>query len=182
MGESRKSQQMNRVTANFIVFLLVLNVLQCKKYLVEVDDEKAKGGITQENPPLVEDSEYEDVTLGDEFRKIMAEAMEEGGGRKGKDFRNKLVELSKKIVERESDIELNEMASDGGIDLNELKTVLAKNDLETSPMIIDRFKELDTNENGLLEKSEVESEDDGEDYGYGWAAALVGPAVTSLLL
>ena len=45
-------------------------------------------------------------------RKMMASAMEEGGGRKGKDFPNKLVELSKKMEERESDIELKEMESD----------------------------------------------------------------------
>ena len=70
---------------------------------------------------------------------------------------------------------------DGGIDLNELKTVLAKNDLETSPMIIDRFKELDTNENGLLEKSEVKSENDGEDYFWGSNLYWTNPVLYAIL-
>ena len=102
------------------------------------------------------------------------------GGRGRKDFQNKLMELSNKIRQHIREEDVKEMESDGGIDLNELKTVLAQNDLETSPMIIDKFKELDTNENGFLEKSEVGSEGEGEDYGL--ATTLLGAVVSGFVI
>ena len=56
---------MNRITFSFILPLLVINIVQCKKYLVEVDDEK--GGNSQENPALVEEGndEYNEETIED---------------------------------------------------------------------------------------------------------------------
>ena len=56
------------------------------------------------------------------------------------------------------------MEADGGIDLNELETLLAKVGLKPSTTVIGKFNELDTNKNGKIEKSEVESEGSGEDY------------------
>ena len=59
------------------------------------------------------------------------------------------------------------MEADGGIDLNELETLLAKVGLKPSTKVIEKFHELDTNKNGKIEESEVESEGlgEGEDYG-----------------
>ena len=59
---------MTRVTFNCVCFLYVIYIVQCKKFLVEVDDEKAKGGNAQENPPSLDDYNYEynEETLGDE--------------------------------------------------------------------------------------------------------------------
>ena len=56
------------------------------------------------------------------------------------------------------------MEADGGIDLNELETLLAKVGLKPSTTVIGKFNELDTNKNGKIEESEVESEGLGEDY------------------
>ena len=69
------------------------------------------------------------------------------------------------------------MEADGGIDLNELETLLAKVGLKPSTMVIGKFNELDTNKNGKIEKSEVESEGSGEDYFAPlWGAAIAGIA------
>ena len=62
------------------------------------------------------------------------------------------------------------MKSDGGLDQEEFKTVLAKGGLKPSPLSNQKFNELDTNKNGKLEESEVKSntegEGDGEDYNF----------------
>ena len=56
------------------------------------------------------------------------------------------------------------MEMDGGFDLNEVKTILAKSGLKPPTNIIEKFNELDTNKNGLLERSEVGYEEEEEDY------------------
>ena len=58
------------------------------------------------------------------------------------------------------------MEADGAIDLNELETVFAKSGLKLSNRIIKNFHKLDTNKNGKIEKSEVNSEGSGEGEDY----------------
>ena len=82
-----------------------------------------------------------------------------GGGRK--DFATELLDKMRHNINAE---EVKEMEADGGIDLNELETILAKGGLKPSTKIIEKFQELDTNKNGKIEESEVESEGSGEDY------------------
>ena len=85
-----------------------------------------------------------------------------GGGRK--DFAWELLTKMRHNINEE---EAKEMESDGGIDLNELETVFAKGGLKPSTMVIEKFNELDTNKNGKIEESEVESEGSGEGEDYG---------------
>ena len=84
-----------------------------------------------------------------------------GGGRK--DFATELLDKIRRNIKAE---EVIEMEADGGIDLNELETILAKGGLKLSTRIIETFNELDTNKNGKIEESEVESEGSGEDYAF----------------
>ena len=83
-------------------------------------------------------------------------------GRGGRRIIRKLLHKIRRHMKEE---EATEMESDGGVDLDELKTILTKAGIKPSPMSIEIFHELDTNKNGLLEKSEVKSEGEGEDYG-----------------
>ena len=53
------------------------------------------------------------------------------------------------------------MESDGGIDTNELNTVLSKSNIKPSADITEKFNELDSNKNGKLEESEVSSAIEG---------------------
>ena len=59
----------------------------------------------------------------------------------------------------------SKMKSEGGFKLPELKTMFVQSGLNLSPNIV-KFNELDTNKNGILEESEVNSDykGDGEDY------------------
>ena len=59
----------------------------------------------------------------------------------------------------------SKMKSEGGFKLPELKTMFVQSGLNLSPNIV-KFNELDTNKNGILEESEVNSDYkvDGEDY------------------
>ena len=57
------------------------------------------------------------------------------------------------------------MESDGGIDTNELNTVLSKSNIKPSADITEKFNEFDTNKNVKFEESEVSStSEEGEDY------------------
>ena len=71
------------------------------------------------------------------------------------------------------------MEMDGGFDLNEVKTILAKSGLKPPTNIIEKFNELDTNKNGLIERSEVGFEEEGEDYllGVGLGVMAIAGAV-----
>ena len=63
--------------------------------------------------------------------------------------------------------EAKKIEADGGLDLNEVETIFATVGLKPlPPRIIEKFYELDTNENGKIEESEFESEgsEEGEDY------------------
>ena len=73
------------------------------------------------------------------------------------------------------------MKSDGGLDQEEFKTMLAKAGLKPSPLSIQQFNLLDTNKNGKIEESEVKSKTagNGEDYSFwDWlkstATAIIG--------
>ena len=103
-----------------------------------------------------------------------------GGGRK--DFATELLDKIRHNINAE---EVKEMEADGGIDLNELETLLVKGGLKLSTTIIEKFNELDTNKNGKIEESEVKSEGLGEDYGFGYllgGSALVGFVVIGIFL
>ena len=65
------------------------------------------------------------------------------------------------------------MEADGAIDLNELETVFAKSGLKLSNRIIKNFHKLDTNKNGKIEESEVDSEGLGEGEDYFWGGGLL---------
>ena len=106
--------------------------------------------------------------------------MMSGGGRK--DFATELLDKIRHNINAE---EVKEMEADGGIDLNELETILAKGGLKLSTRIIETFNELDTNKNGKIEESEVESDGSGEDYAIGaliGGSALVGFVVIGIFL
>ena len=53
--------------------------------------------------------------------------------------------------------EKRQIESDGGIDKNELNTLLSKSNIKPSAEITEKFNELDTNKNGKLEESEIRS-------------------------
>ena len=91
------------------------------------------------------------------------------GGSERKDFATELLDKIRHNINAE---EAKEMEADGGIDLNELETIFAKVGLKPSTMVIGKFNELDTNKNGKIEKSEVESEGSGEDYIFGMLLLL----------
>ena len=57
------------------------------------------------------------------------------------------------------------MKSDGGFDQQDLKTIFAQSGLDISPSV-DKFNELDTNKNGKIEESEVNSDSKGEEGDY----------------
>ena len=95
------------------------------------------------------------------------------GGSERKDFATELLDKLRHNINAE---EVKEMEADGGIDLNELETLLVKGGLKLSTTIIEKFNELDTNKNGKIEESEVESEGSGEDYFIGvlWGTVIAG--------
>ena len=74
-------------------------------------------------------------------------------------------ELSREITSKITPEVKIQMESDGGIDTNELNTILSKSNIKPSAEITKKFNELDTNKNGKVEKSEVSSQ--GEDYFFG---------------
>ena len=99
------------------------------------------------------------------------------GGDGGKDFQKIAMKLLNKMRQNITEEEAREMEMDGGFDLNEVKTILAKSGLKPPTNIIEKFNELDTNKNGLIERSEVGFEEEGEDY----IMPFVGTAFLSLL-
>ena len=91
-------------------------------------------------------------------------------------------ELSKEIASKETDDEKKKMVADGGIDLNELNAALSKDNIKPSAMVTEKFKELDTNKNGKLEKSEVSSENEGgEDYQLTFLETLLVGVITAIV-
>ena len=101
-------------------------------------------------------------------------------GNEWKDFAKELLDKIRHNINAE---EVKEMEADGGIDLNELETLLVKGGLKLSTTIIEKFNELDTNKNGKIEESEVKGL--GEDYGFGYllgGSALVGFVVIGIFL
>ena len=76
--------------------------------------------------------------------------------RKQRAERNQIVaKLSREIASKITPDEKSQMESDGGIDTNELNTVLSKSNIKPSADITEKFNELDTNKNGKLEEAEV---------------------------
>ena len=56
-SESTKSQGMNRITLSYIFLLSLINIFQCKKYLVEVEDKNGDNAKNQEsNEETLEDN------------------------------------------------------------------------------------------------------------------------------
>ena len=53
--------------------------------------------------------------------------------------------------------EKRQIESDGGIDKNELNTLLSKSNIKPSAKLTEIFNDLDTNKNGKLEESEIRS-------------------------
>ena len=65
--------------------------------------------------------------------------------------------IAEMLSEHLDEEELKEMLSDGGIDLDELKTSSAKIGRKLSTKEIEKFNKLDKNKNGKIEKYEVGS-------------------------
>ena len=98
------------------------------------------------------------------------------GGNEWKDFASELLDKMRHNINAEEAKEI--------IDLNELETLLAKVGLKPSTTVIGKFNELDTNKNGKIEESEVESEGlgEGEDYGLVEDGEKCSPGVRSGLI
>ena len=74
------------------------------------------------------------------------------------------------------------MRHDGGIDTNELSTVLSKSNIKPSAEITKKFNELDTNKNGKLEESDFSTATEGgEDYFLPGLGGIIGKALPVLL-
>ena len=83
------------------------------------------------------------------------------------------------MIQNITDDEKKQIESDGGVSLNQLNAALLKRGIKPSAKITEKFHELDTNKDGLLEKSEVTSAaeaEDGGDYFFGIIAALIAAA------
>ena len=74
------------------------------------------------------------------------------------------------------------MKSDGGLDQEEFKTVLAKGGLKPSPLSNQKFDELDTNKNGKVEESEVKSDTKGEGEDYESAGDWIGDIIKGVFV
>ena len=60
-SESTKSQGMNRITLSYILLLSLINIFQCRKYLVEVEDkngDNAKENQESNEETLVSEGKY----------------------------------------------------------------------------------------------------------------------------
>ena len=104
------------------------------------------------------------------------------GGDGRKDYQKIAMKLLNKMRQNITEEEAREMEMDGGFDLNEVKTILAKSGLKPPTNIIEKFNELDTNKNGLIERSEVGFEEEGEDYWMGVMAVAAAVFITFLSL
>ena len=76
----------------------------------------------------------------------MEDLRDHGGPGKPQEIRFKITPEEKRQIE-----------SDGGIDKNELNTLLSKSNIKPSAKLTEIFNELDTNKNGKLEESEIRS-------------------------
>ena len=86
--------------------------------------------------------------------------------------------LSREITSKITPEEKSQMESDGGIDKNELDTVLSKINIKPSAEITKIFNKLDKNKNGKLEESELSSPTKGgEDYFFGGLFAKLAPVL-----
>ena len=77
--------------------------------------------------------------------------------------RRAAAKLSQEIVSKITPEEKRQIESDGGIDKNELNTVLLKSNIKPSAEITEKFNELDTNRNGKIEESEISSTTEGRE-------------------
>ena len=83
----------------------------------------------------------------------MEDLRDHGGLGKPLDAAKSAQEMIFKITPEEK----RQIESDGGIDKNELNTLLSKSNIKPSAEITEKFNELDTNKNGKLEESEIRS-------------------------
>ena len=92
-------------------------------------------------------------------------------------------ETLNKIKPKMTEEEATKMKSDGGVDQEEFKTMLAKGGLKPSSLSTQKFNELDTNKNGKLEESEMKSdtEGEGEDYDFwDWLGTTVSNVIAAV--
>ena len=66
------------------------------------------------------------------------------------------------IIQNITDDENKRIESDGGMNINQLNAALLKRGIKPSAKITEKFHELDTNKNGMLERFEVTSATEGE--------------------
>ena len=78
-------------------------------------------------------------------------------GGPGEPARNAAAKLAQEIISKITPEEKRQIESDGGIDKNELNTLLSKSNIKPSAKLTEIFNELDTNKNGKLEESEIRS-------------------------
>ena len=83
----------------------------------------------------------------------MEDLRDHGGSGKPLDAAKSAQEIGFKITPEEK----RQIESDGGIDKNELNTLLSKSNIKPSAKLTEIFNELDTNKNGKLEESEIRS-------------------------
>ena len=83
----------------------------------------------------------------------MEDLRDHGGPGKPLDAAKSAQEMIFKITAEEK----RQIESDGGIDKNELNTLLSKSNIKPSAKLTEIFNELDTNKNGKLEESEIRS-------------------------
>ena len=72
---------------------------------------------------------------------------------------------------------------DGGVNLNQLNAALLKQGIKPLAKFTEKFHELDTNKDGLLEKSEVTSAaeaEDGGDYFFGIDDAIIAAIIAAV--
>ena len=83
------------------------------------------------------------------------------------------------IIQNITDDENKRIESDGGMNINQLNAALLKRGIKPSAKFTEKFHELDTNQNGLLEKSEAEAAE--QDYGAGTVAGTVIGSILAVL-
>ena len=101
-----------------------------------------------------------------------------GNSKNDVDQKENAEKLSREITSKITPKEKREMESDGGIDINELNTVLSKSNINSPTEVTKMFNKLDTNKNGKLEQSELRSKSKGgEDYFIGGLFSSLVPVL-----
>ena len=114
--------------------------------------------------------------VSESFSILLFLTLSDANRKQNSDRKQVAAKLSREIASKVNPAEKSQMESDGGIDTDELNTVLSKSNIKPSADITEKFNELDTNKNGKLEESEVSStSEEGEDYFLDFLGGLAIP-------